>query len=153
MLPDIEIDTARTNVGGFIRMTNAAYTYFRQQGGGHLAVISSIAGTKGLGVAPAYSATKRFQNIYIDSLEQLAYMQKLKIRFTDIKPGFVDTALLDSSEKTYPLLMKPEKVAKIAVNALNKKRRSVIIDWRYAILTIMWRGIPSCLWKRLPVKN
>ena len=151
--PEIEIDTARTNVGGFIRMTNAAYTYFRQQGGGHLAVISSIAGTKGLGVAPAYSATKRFQNIYIDSLEQLAYMQKLKIRFTDIKPGFVDTALLDSSEKTYPLLMKPEKVAKIAVNALNKKRRSVIIDWRYAILTIMWRGIPSCLWKRLPVKN
>ena len=140
--PEIEIDTARTNVGGFIRMTNAAYTYFRQQGGGHLAVISSIAGTKGLGVAPAYSATKRFQN-----------MQKLKIRFTDIKPGFVDTALLDSSEKTYPLLMKPEKVAKIAVNALNKKRRSVIIDWRYAILTIMWRGIPSCLWKRLPVKN
>ena len=80
-------------------------------------------------------------------------MQKLKILFTDIKPGFVDTALLDSSEKTYPLLMKPEKVAKIAVNALNKKRRSVIIDWRYAILTIMWRGIPSCLWKRLPVKN
>ena len=36
--PEIEIDTARTNVGGFIRMTNAAYTYFRQQGGGHLAV-------------------------------------------------------------------------------------------------------------------
>ena len=140
--PEIEIDTARTNVGGFIRMTNAAYTYFRQQGGGHLAVISSIAGTKGLRVATAYSATTR-----------LAYKQKLKIRFTDIKPGFVDTALLDSSEKTYPLLMKPEKVAKIAVNALNKKRRSVIIDWRYAILTIMWRGIPSCLWKRLPVKN
>ena len=66
--PEIEIDTARTNVGGFIRMTNAAYTYFRQQGGGHLAVISSIAGTKGLGVAPAYSATKRFQNIYMDQV-------------------------------------------------------------------------------------
>lgn len=78
-------------------------------------------------------------------------MQKLKIRFTDIKPGFVDTALLDSSEKTYPLLMKPEKVAKIAVNALNKKRGLVIIDWRYAILTnnVAWDTelpveTPSC---------
>ena len=49
----------------FIRMVNAAYHYFEQRGKGHIAVISSIAGTKGLGSAPAYSATKRFQNTYI----------------------------------------------------------------------------------------
>jgi len=30
------------------------------------------------GVAPAYSATKRFQNTYIDALEQLAHLQNLK---------------------------------------------------------------------------
>ena len=61
---DIELNTARTNVDGFIRMVTAAFQYFRQQGDGHLAVISSIAGTKGLGVAPAYSATKRFPVSY-----------------------------------------------------------------------------------------
>ena len=42
---EIELTTAATNVEGFIRMTNAAYHYFEQQGHGHLAVISSIAGT------------------------------------------------------------------------------------------------------------
>ena len=46
---DIELQTAATNVEGFIRMVTAAYHYFEQQGHGHLAVISSIAGTKGLG--------------------------------------------------------------------------------------------------------
>ena len=46
---DIELKTAATNVEGFIRMTNAAYHYFELKGHGHLAVISSIAGTKGLG--------------------------------------------------------------------------------------------------------
>ena len=59
---EIELNTARTNVEGFTRMVDTAFSYFKNNGGGHLAVISSIAGTKGLGVAPAYSATKRFQN-------------------------------------------------------------------------------------------
>ena len=66
--PDIELNTARTNVEGFTRMVTAAFNYFKEKGSGHIAVISSIAGTKGLGVAPAYSATKRFQNIYIEGL-------------------------------------------------------------------------------------
>lgn len=76
--PDIELNTARTNVEGFTRMVDTAFAYFKKNGGGYLAVISSIAGTKGLGVAPAYSATKRFQNTYIDALEQLAHLQNLK---------------------------------------------------------------------------
>ena len=76
--PEIELNTARTNVEGFIRMVTAAFDYFKKTGGGHIAVISSIAGTKGLGVAPAYSATKRFQNTYIDALAQLSRMQRIK---------------------------------------------------------------------------
>ena len=79
----VELETAATNVEGFIRMTNAAYHYFEKQGYGHLAVISSIAGTRGIGAAAAYSATKGFQNMYIDALDQLARLQKLKITFTE----------------------------------------------------------------------
>jgi len=86
--PTVELHTVRTNVEGFTRMTTAAYGYFAAHGGGRIAVVSSIAGTRGLGVAAAYSASKRFQNTYIDSLAQLARMQGSKIRFTDIRPGF-----------------------------------------------------------------
>ncbi len=50
---EVELNTAYTNVEGFIRMVDTAFIHFRKSGGGHLAVISSIAGTKGLGVAPA----------------------------------------------------------------------------------------------------
>ena len=50
---ETELTTAATNVEGFIRMTNAAYHYFEEQGHGHIAVISSIAGTKGMGAAAA----------------------------------------------------------------------------------------------------
>ena len=78
--PAVELHTVRTNVEGFTRMTTAAYGYFAAHGGGRIAVVSSIAGTRGLGVAAAYSASKRFQNTYIDSLAQLARMQGSKIR-------------------------------------------------------------------------
>lgn len=149
---EVELNTARTNVEGFIRMVDTAFAYFKQSGGGHLAVISSIAGTKGLGVAPAYSATKRFQNTYIDALEQLSHLQKLNIRFTDIRPGFVATELL-SDGKHYPMLMKTDKVGFEIMRALKHKQRVVIIDIRYRILVFFWRMIPRWLWKRMPVKT
>jgi short-subunit dehydrogenase len=130
-------------------MVTAAYRYFAQHGGGQLAVISSIAGVKGLGSAPAYSATKRFQNTYIDALEQLAYMEKLPIHFTDIRPGFVQTALLKDDK--YPLTMDPDYAARKIVKAIDRKKRRTIIDWRYAILVFFWKLIPACIWKRLPI--
>ena len=148
----LELATAATNVDGFIRMTNAAYHYFEKQGHGHLAVISSIAGTKGLGAAAAYSATKGFQNIYMDALDQLARMQKLNIRFTDIRPGFVATPLLTSSKK-YPMLMDAPVVALDIVSAIEKKKRVAIIDWKFRILVGFWRLIPNYIWLRLPIKQ
>lgn len=149
---DIEMNTIHTNVAGFTRMVDTAFSYFKENGGGHLAVISSIAGTKGLGVAPAYSATKRFQNTYIDALEQLSHMQKLNIHFTDIRPGFVATNLLND-EKHYPMLMKTDKVGRQVVQALNRKQRVAIIDWRYRILVFFWQMIPRWIWKRIPAKT
>lgn len=149
---DIELSTARTNVLGFIRMVDTAYGYFREKGKGHIAVISSIAGTKGLGAAPAYSATKSFQNIYIEALEQLARMRHLDIHFTDIRPGFVDTDLLNDGKK-YPLLMRPEKVARRIVCAIERQEPVCTIDWRYRILVFFWRLVPRFIWKRLPIRN
>ena len=150
--PDIELATVNTNAIGFTRMVTAAYHYFKEQGCGHLAVISSIAGTKGLGVAPSYSATKRFQNTYIDALEQLSYLQKLHIRFTDIRPGFVATDLLNDG-KHYPLLMVAAEVGRHISWSLKRKQRVAVIDWRYRILVFLWKMIPRWMWKRLPVKT
>lgn len=149
---ELEISTVRTNAEGFVRMVTAAYAYFRTQQTGHLAVISSIAGTKGLGVAPAYSATKRFQNTYMEALAQLSHLEKSGICFTDIRPGFVATDLLKGSKK-YPLRMSADRVASHIVRALQHKRRVAVIDWKYRILVFFWRLIPRKLWERLPIKN
>jgi len=152
LIPEIEIPIFETNVTGFGRMVIAAFQYFRKQGHGHIAVISSIAGTKGLGASPAYSATKRFQNTYIEALSQLVKIEQLNIRFTDIRPGFVDTAILNDAHR-YPMLMKPDKVAQKIVKALERKCQVKIIDWRYAVLVFFWRMIPRWLWVCLSIKT
>lgn len=149
--PEIELATVQTNATGFTRMVTTAFNYFKENGGGQLVVISSIAGTKGLGAAPSYSATKRFQNTYIDALDQLAHMEKLPIVFTDIRPGFVKTDLLKND--SYPMLMSPEYVARKIVQAIGQKKRSAVIDWKYAILVFFWKLIPGFIWRRLPIHN
>ena len=151
LAPDIEMKTVATNGMGFTRMIGAAYRYMAEHGGGHIAVISSIAGTKGLGAAPSYSATKAFQNTYIQSLEQQSRMRELNITFTDLRPGFVNTALLGDDPK-YPMLLKPEKVAREMVRAIKHRRHVWVIDWRWRIVTALWRRIPRCLWRNLKVR-
>ncbi len=150
--PAVEIATLRTNGEGFVRMATAAFAWMRTHGGGRIAAITSIAGTRGLGSAPAYSATKRMQYAYLDALDQLARMEGLPIRFTDIRPGFVATPLLNP-EHGYPLLMQPEAVAARIVGALDRGRRRVVIDRRYALLVGLWRMIPQWLWVRLKVRS
>lgn len=147
--PSVELKTCAVNTVGFTRMVTAAWNYFKEKGGGHIAVISSIAGTKGLGPAPSYSATKSFDNTYIQALAQLSRKSKSGIRFTDIRPGFVDTPLLDTTKHHYPMLMKPEIVARKIVRAIERKKRVAIIDWRYRILVFFWRLIPNFIWERI----
>jgi len=148
LTPDIELATVETNGLGFTRMIGCAYRYFAQQGRGHIAAITSIAGTKGLGPAPAYSATKAMQNVYLQALEQQANARKLDIRFTDIRPGFVDTALL-SGTFHYPMMLKPQAVAREIVSAIEHHKHIRVIDWKYRILTSVWRRIPRCIWRRI----
>lgn len=144
---DIELATMQTNGLGFTRMIGEAYRYFAERGEGHIAAITSIAGTKGLGPAPSYSATKAMQNVYLQALEQQANARGLRIRFTDIRPGFVDTALLNGDFK-YPMMLRPENVAREIVSAINSYQHIRVIDWRYRLLTAFWRRIPRCIWRK-----
>jgi len=145
---DIELMTTTTNGLGFVRMIGEAFRYFAERGEGHIAAITSIAGTKGLGPAPSYSATKAMQNVYLQALEQQANARGLNIYFTDIRPGFVDTALLNG-DFHYPMMMKPDVVAQQIVRAINHKKHICVINWKYRVLTMAWRRIPRFIWRRM----
>lgn len=77
-------------------------------------------------------------------------MERLPIRFTDIRPGFVATPLLNDAHH-YPMLMSVDRVADRIVRALERRRRRIVIDRRYAALVFLWRLLPEWLWERLNV--
>ena len=147
---DIELRTMATNAVGFTRMIGTAYRYFAERGEGHIAAITSIAGTMGLGPAPAYSATKAMQSTYLQALEQQTRQRGLNIKFTDIRPGFVATALLDD-DFPYPMLMKPQVVARDIVESIRRGRHVRVIDYRYRAFTFVWRLIPRWIWRRIRI--
>lgn len=158
---DKELATVETNALGFVRMVDTAFNWFAENRHlsdsqnakcaniSRIACITSIAGTKGLGAAPSYSSTKRFQSHYLECLSQQARMRHLNISITDIRPGFVKTDLIAGSN--YPLQLDAKNVAKSIVMAIEKGREVHIVDWGYAILVFFWRLIPRCIWTRMPI--
>lgn len=155
-----EIRTVKTNCEGMVRMVDHFIHYVQSKPDvyssshkAHIAVVTSVAGTAGMGTAPAYSATKRMQSTYLSALAQLAHMEHIPIRITDIRPGFVATDLLNPN-KHFPMLIPRAKAADYILRGLRQKRRIVTFDWRFSLLVLFWRLIPRCLWERLTwVKN
>ena len=150
---DKELRTVETNSVGFTRMVDAMFNYFAQRPDhqGHIAVISSIARTKGLGAAPAYSATKRYVSHYLECLSQLCTIRRLRhIHLHDIRPGFVRTPLIADGNR-YPMQLDPERVAQSIVRGIERDRSVITVDWRYRLLVAGWRLLPRWLWVRLPI--
>lgn len=143
-----------TNVVGFARMVGAAFRYYRDNniGGGQIAAITSVAGAKGMGALPAYSAAKRCDNTFLDALEQLAREEGLSITFTDIRPGFISTDLL-APDRKYPMLMTLDHAVPLIEKAIIKRKRIAYVDWRYALLSFFWRLTPRWLWVRMSSKR
>lgn len=148
--PTIEDSICQVNVLGFTRLIDYMFAYFAHRGQGHIVAISSIAGTRGLGIASAYSASKAYQSTYLQCLRQLTAIRSLpELYITDIRPGFVATALLGKA--SYPMLMRVEDIVPGLVRSIAQRKRVRIIDMRYRLLVGLWRLIPRVLWERLPV--
>ncbi len=145
-----ELATVQTNVVGFTRMVDTAYHFFRARGKGHLAIVSSVAGTKGIGELASYSASKKFQQTYLQALEQLSRKEAVKIAFTDIRPGWIRTPLLDP-DRDYPMTMELQHAAELIIKALKKRTRIAVIDRKWAVAVFFWRLIPGSLWVKIPV--
>ena len=149
---DKEMTTIATNACGFVTSVVTAYRHFADNKlKGRIVAVTSVAGTKGIGISASYSATKRFDSTYLEALGQLAHIDKADISFTDIRPGFIRTDLLDP-DRSYPMLMTLDYASKRIFKAIVSGGPVVYVDWRWGLLTFFWKLIPPCLWRRLPVK-
>lgn len=144
---DLELPAIDVNVKAFNEVMVWAYHYFKQQTVGKIAVISSIAGLRGNAIAPAYNASKAYQINYLEGLRQKARKQKLQLVITDVRPGFVDTAMAKGGKKFW--VASSEKAAIQILHAINTKRSVIYVSKRWKIIAWLLKLLPRFLYERM----
>jgi short-subunit dehydrogenase len=145
--PDIERYTNEVNVVGFTAVADWGFNLFQRQAFGHFAAITSIAGTRGSRQAPAYFASKAYQINYLEGLSQKAKKLKFPIYITDIRPGFVDTAMAAGENMFW--MASVEKASKQIYDAIQNKKEVVYITKRWRLVAFIFRLLPRFLYKRM----
>lgn len=151
--PKTEAEIINTNAVGFARMVSSAYDYFSKNNiKGQIAAVTSVSGVKPMGAMSAYSASKKFDSAYLTALEQRSNDEKKDIIFTDIRPGWIRTPLVNEN-KVYPMEMTVEYVTPIILRAIVKHPRVAYVDWRWGLLMRAVSIIPNWLWVKLDMKS
>jgi short-subunit dehydrogenase len=134
------------NLMGAIAWLNLAAIRFERAGYGRIAGISSVAGDRGRVGSPVYNTSKAGLNTYLEALRNR--LSKKGVTVTTIKPGFVDTVLLENAPKTF-WVISPEEAAVQMVDAIEKKRQIVYVPPRWGLIGMIVRHIPSFIFRRL----
>lgn len=133
----IEKQMIDTNVMAFTQVADWAFQYFKKQGRGSFASITSMAGMMGSRHAPAYNASKAYQINYLKGLRQKAKRYKLQIGMTDLRTGFVDTPMAKAAAKFW--VASPQKAATQIVKAIQRKAAVAYITKRWGIVGFFLR--------------
>lgn len=144
---EYETSTVKTNVLGFTAVVNWAYKYFQEREGGSIVAISSITGFRGFSLSPSYSASKSFQMKYLEALRQKAKTSGNIISITDIRAGFVDTAMGQGPGAFW--VASPEKAAREIFTAVKNKKSIAYVSRRWVLVAWLLRVIPSFIYERI----
>lgn len=140
---DLEEATVQVNVMGFMAMADAGVNYFLRKGAGTLAGISSVAGHRGSGRAPAYNASKAFMINYMEGLRQK--LSGTPINVVDIRPGFVDTDMIRGRKGLFGVVS-AERAADDIYAAIQKGKRVAYVPGWWAIVMWFFKRIPEPLY-------
>jgi short-subunit dehydrogenase len=151
LVSSIELRTVNINVLGFTDCAVAAYHYLKEQGGGMLAGISSVASFRGVAAGAAYSASKAYVSNFLEGIRIMSYKDKANITVSTIIPGFVDTDLAKGvgGEEGIFWMASVEKAARQIIRALDKRKKIIYITKRWRFVAWGMRLLPECIYKRI----
>lgn len=139
-----DLPTLDTNVRGWTAVADWAFNFFRKQGYGQLAAITSIASLRGLAPAPAYSASKAYQAHFLEALRQRTRAEGGNVAVTEIRPGFVHTPLLSDNAKFF-WVMPVDKAARQIAKAIERRKARATVTYRWKWIVPVLRMTPEWL--------
>lgn len=158
METDIEVDKRLMDVDfiGTVALTKAILPYMIRNGGGHIAVVSSLMGIFGAPMRSSYAAAKHALHGFFDSLRAELYTKNITV--TIICPGFVQTdisinavtgdgSLQGTMDDATMKGMPADVFAGKMLVAIGKKKNQAAIGGQEVMGTYLKRFFPAMLAK------
>jgi short-subunit dehydrogenase len=128
------------NYSGTANAIGALLTGMTSRKSGHIAVIASVAGYRGLPQAVAYAPTKAAlinlcETLYLD-------LKRHGVAITVVNPGFVDTPMTKVNEFPMPFLIGPQEAADTIIKGLSRGGFEIVFPWQMAAMTKTTRIMP-----------
>lgn len=134
----------QTNLMGSVSVIEALTPSMITRRAGQIAVVSSVAGLRGLPYSPAYSASKAGIRAYAEAVR--AYLRPYGVHVSVICPGFVDTPMTDRFRGAHPHLVSLPKAARIIKRGIDARRSRInfpfLLAWELRLVDLIpaWLG-------------
>ena len=141
-----------TNFFGTINSINSVYNYFKEKKSGHISIVSSVAGYRGLPIAGAYCASKSALISYAESL--YFDMKRFNVRVSVINPGFIKTPMTDQNPFPMPMIVSTEFAAEEMFKGLTKSNSFEIhFPKKFTFIMKILKIMPNWLYLKLIKKG
>ena len=145
-LPQVE-KMMDTNLHGALRVLSHVIPDFTARQAGHVALVGSIAGYRGLPGAMGYSLSKAAIISLAESLR--CDLSRYHIGVQVINPGFVKTRLTDKNDFAMMNVITPELAAHRIMRDLGKRKFEIRFPWAFTTLFKVIRLLPYDLYFNL----
>ncbi len=112
------------NIFGVVNSIYPLIENFQKRKKGHIAIISSMSGFRGLPQAPAYSTSKAAVRFFAEAIRGEFFKDNIKV--TTICPGYIKTPMTDANNFPMPFLISSKKASNLIAKAIAKNKTIVI---------------------------
>ncbi len=141
-----------TNFFGTLNCVMAVNNYFREKKSGHISIVSSVAGYRGLKAAAGYCASKSA----LTSLAESLYfeMKRKDVKVTLISPGFIKTPMTDQNDFPMPMIRSPEFAAdQIYVGLVKKNAFEIHFPKSFTFIMKILQILPNWIYFKIVDKG
>ncbi len=143
------------NLAGVLNTISPAISAMKIRQRGQIAIVSSMAGFRGLPSAPAYSASKAAVKVYGEALRGALHSDGIGVSV--ICPGFVSSRMTDKNDYAMPLIISAKRAATIITKGLAGNRARIAFPWPMYLAIWLMTALPPLLtdiaFRRLPKKK
>ena len=147
LVSDFSAGKAKASMGvnyfGVLHALEPVMRAMTARGRGHIGIVSSVAGYRGLMKGAAYSPTKA---ALISLCEAIYPSLKHKgVTLSVINPGFVKTPMTDVNTFPMPFIVPVEKAVQTIAHGLVRGKYEIIFPWPMALMMKTLRIVPNRL--------